>query len=131
MPEFSTYIGVKMVEAKPMNLGDYNRYREWTQPENEDPSREGYLVVYKDGYESWCPKEAFEEANVQLIKDQNDLPILKYFSFEHLPEQLQKISMPFAYLAFKVANMLPVNAETSAGLRKLLEAKDCAVRAKV
>jgi len=56
------YIGVKIIEAELMNLGDYNEYRGWTIPEDEDPAREGYLVVYPDGYESWSPKEIFEEA---------------------------------------------------------------------
>lgn len=57
------YVGVKMVEAKPMNIGDYNMFRGWTIPEDEIPSTEGYLVIYPDGYKSWCPKEQFEEAN--------------------------------------------------------------------
>jgi hypothetical protein len=55
-------------------------------------------------------------------------PILKFFSWEHLPPDLQKVSKPFAELAQEMAKA-PRNAETSAGLRKLLEAKDCAVRA--
>jgi len=56
------YIGVKVIEAEPMNLGDYNKARGWIIPENEDPLREGYRVVYPDGYVSWSPKEIFEEA---------------------------------------------------------------------
>ncbi len=56
------YVGVKVIEAKTMNLGDYNEYRGWKIPDNEDPSREGYLVQYPDGYVSWSPKEIFEEA---------------------------------------------------------------------
>lgn len=56
------YIGTKLIEAEPMNLGDYNKYRGWTIPENENPEREGYLVKYEDGYESWSPKEIFEKA---------------------------------------------------------------------
>lgn len=35
------YIGTKMIEAKPMNRGDYNAYRGWTIPENENPADEG------------------------------------------------------------------------------------------
>lgn len=58
-----TYLGVKIVNARPMNLGEYNKYKGWTIPENEDPATEGYLVVYPDGYISWCPKAQFEEAN--------------------------------------------------------------------
>lgn len=56
------YIGTKMIQAKPMNRGDYNKYRGWQIPADENPEDEGYLVKYKDGYESWSPKEAFEEA---------------------------------------------------------------------
>lgn len=56
------YIGTKMIEAKPMNRGDYNKYRGWTIPKDENPSDEGYLVKYSDGYESWSPKKQFEEA---------------------------------------------------------------------
>lgn len=61
-----TYIAVKMVEAESMNLGDYNTYRGWAQPENEDPTREGYLVKYPDGYQSWSPKEAFDTSHLEL-----------------------------------------------------------------
>lgn len=56
------YIGTKVIEAKEMNRGDYNKYRGWTIPENENPADEGYLVRYSDGYESWSPKKQFEEA---------------------------------------------------------------------
>lgn len=54
--------------------------------------------------------------------------LLRFFEYEHLPPHLQDISAPFAILAQKVANG-PSNAETTTCLRKLLEAKDCAVRA--
>lgn len=60
--EVVRYIGVKVINAKPMTRGDYNDYRGWTIPENENPADEGYLVVYPDGYESWSPKKVFEEA---------------------------------------------------------------------
>lgn len=58
------YIGVKRIEARPMTRGDYNTYRGWQIPADENPADEGYLVKYRDGYESWSPKEAFEEAYV-------------------------------------------------------------------
>lgn len=54
------YIGTKKVEATKMSRGEYNRYRGWTIPENEDPADEGYLVKYSNNYESWSPKDAFE-----------------------------------------------------------------------
>ena len=56
-------------------------------------------------------------------------PIMKYFEYAHLPEKLQAISKPFAELAKQMDETLPDGAEKSAGLRKLLEAKDCFVRA--
>lgn len=56
-------------------------------------------------------------------------PILRYFAFGHLPSPLREVSEPFHDLAHKLAAELPAGPETSAGLRKLLEAKDCAVRA--
>jgi hypothetical protein len=57
------YLGVKIVEAKPMILGDYNNLKGWAIPSDEDPTTEGYIVTYPDGYVSWCPKKQFEEAN--------------------------------------------------------------------
>ena len=62
----NTYIGVKSIEAKEMTLGDYNTYRGWNIPEDEDPARQGYLVKYSDDYESWSPKEVFEAAYLKL-----------------------------------------------------------------
>ena len=57
--------------------------------------------------------------------------MLQFFEYAHLPAFLQDISMPFAELAQHVCKELPSNPERTAGLRKLLEAKDCIVRAKL
>ena len=56
-------------------------------------------------------------------------PIMQYFNYEHLPVKLQEISKPICDIAREYENNLPDSAEKSAGLRKLLEAKDCLVRA--
>lgn len=56
-------------------------------------------------------------------------PILEFFKYEHLPPHLQAVSKPFCELAYLMTESLPDGPEVSAGLRKLLEAKDCAVRA--
>lgn len=53
------------------------------------------------------------------------------FAFAHLPPHLRVISEPFSDLAAQMIHELPDGPELSAGLRKLLEAKDCMVRAKV
>lgn len=53
------------------------------------------------------------------------------FEYKHLPEHLQEISRPFALLAGGMIDKLPDSPELTAGLRKLLEAKDCMVRARL
>jgi hypothetical protein len=55
--------------------------------------------------------------------------VLKFFSYSHLPEKLQAVSKPFCNLAQEVAQRCPESQETTVALRKLLEAKDAAVRA--
>lgn len=63
------------------------------------------------------------------LSDHGEL-LLQFFAFEHLPPHLQEISRPFGELANLIMT-LPRNPERTVALRKLLEAKDCAVRAKV
>lgn len=55
--------------------------------------------------------------------------VLKWFSYDHLSTDLQEVSRPFADLAEEVALNAPGSRETTVALRKLLEAKDAAVRA--
>lgn len=65
-------IGTKLVLAAPMTRAEYNRYRGWELPANENGADDGYLVEYLDGgqpndprhvgYISWSPKEQFENA---------------------------------------------------------------------
>ena len=69
------YIGVKIVYAAPMTRGEYNEYRHWTLPADENADDPGYLIEYPsepgqksnhpphDGYVSWCPKDVFETHN--------------------------------------------------------------------
>lgn len=54
---------------------------------------------------------------------------IKYFEYKHLPPKLQEVSKPIAELAKQIEETLPDGPEKSAGMRKLLEAKDCFVRA--
>ncbi len=58
-------------------------------------------------------------------------PILQFFAYMHLPAHLQAVSAPFGQLAEQIVNTLPDNQERGVALRKLLEAKDAAVRAKL
>ena len=67
-----TYEGTKRVHACPMTRGEYNAYRGWEVPADENPADDGYLVEYLDGgksnhpdhagYISWSPKDVFERA---------------------------------------------------------------------
>jgi hypothetical protein len=53
----------------------------------------------------------------------------QFFEYAHLPTHLAQVSAPFGELASMIIRTLPRNPERTAALRKLLEAKDCAVRA--
>jgi hypothetical protein len=55
-------------------------------------------------------------------------PMLQFFAYEHLPPHLATVSKEFALLAEEIVMTLPRNPERTVALRKLLEAKDCAVR---
>lgn len=60
----------------------------------------------------------------------NTEALLAFFAYEHLPERLQAVSGPFCQLANDVASNEALSGpEVTVCLRKLLEAKDCAVRA--
>jgi len=75
------YVGTKSVLATTMTRGEYNAYRGWTIPENEDENERGYLVEYVDGgkpnddrhagYISWSPADVFEKSyhQTQTPKD--------------------------------------------------------------
>lgn len=54
--------------------------------------------------------------------------MLQFFEYEHLPQHLRAITKPFSDLACSIVSTYPANPERTAGLRKLLEAKDCIVR---
>ena len=55
--------------------------------------------------------------------------LLQFFEYAHLPSYLQAVSKPFGEMARQIEETLPDNPEKTVALRKLLEAKDCAVRA--
>ncbi len=71
------YIGVKLINAKPMNRSDYTAFRRWTLPSNENGEDAGYLVEYVNGgtantekyrgYISWSPREVFDKAYRKCI----------------------------------------------------------------
>jgi hypothetical protein len=66
------YIGVKLINSKPMTRLEYNQFRGWELPADENGADEGFLVEYVDGgkantpeyagYVSWSPADVFERA---------------------------------------------------------------------
>jgi hypothetical protein len=71
-----TYEGTKRLKAVPMTRGDYNAFRGWQQPADEDPEEAGYMVEYLDGgkpnvegfdgYVSWSPADVFERSYKEI-----------------------------------------------------------------
>jgi hypothetical protein len=51
-----------IVDAEPMSFGSWCTSCSKLVPDGADPAKEGYRVIYPDGYVSWCPKDAFEAA---------------------------------------------------------------------
>lgn len=56
---------------------------------------------------------------------------MKFFAYQHLPQALQVVSIPVHNLAVIMEAELLDSEEKEVGMRKLLEAKDCFVRAKL
>lgn len=78
-PDLLTFVGTKVVHAKPMTRGEYNDYRGWTIPANENPTDPGYLVEYagSDAYQSWSPKTVFKQSyeQINLFGEGHAIPI--------------------------------------------------------
>lgn len=60
------YIGFKMIQAEPMNKFAFHTLKTGETTKDFSGDREGYKVVYPDGYISWSPKEVFEKAYMQI-----------------------------------------------------------------
>lgn len=78
LPRGFEYEGTKRLFAWPMTRGEYNLYRGWELPSDEDGSEDGYLVEYLDGgkanddrhqgYISWSPKDVFDRHYHKVIE---------------------------------------------------------------
>lgn len=113
------YIGVKVILAKEMNRKEYNDYRGWELPENENGEDEGFLVEYlnspnsnhplHDGYISWSPKEVFMDAykEVEYLNEINQDYILQphqsrvVSEYNELRDKTEKLSAFFSNPLFK------------------------------
>lgn len=67
-----SYISSKLVKAKPMTRGEYNKYRGWEPPKGEDQTIDGYLVI-QDAHETWIPGCVFKQYYLK-VDDNKNLP---------------------------------------------------------
>lgn len=98
-----TFVGTKMVNATPMTRAEYNDFRGWQLPADENGADEGYLVEYLDGgkpntpqyasYVSWSPKVQFEAAYLHV----GDI--------DHLPPHQQRVIGEKAQLDDRLAKL--------------------------
>ncbi len=57
----------KEVEAEPMSRADYNTYRGWTLPSDENGADKGYILTHASGRESWSPEADFKSDYIELV----------------------------------------------------------------
>ncbi len=103
------YIGLKLVKAEPMNRLDYNEFRGWKLPTDENGSDKGFLIEYLnggqantakyEGYISWSPEAVFENAYlllaeglIELNRDsKEDWQLRTIDEYEALMEKINKL----------------------------------------
>jgi len=129
------YIGTKVVKAKPMTRQEYNDFRGWELPEDENGADEGYLVEYVDGgtantkeyqgYVSWSPADVFKRAYRQTVDFGDAIAALKagckvarrgwngkglWLELQS-PDADSKMTLPYVYLNY------PADAQNTPGAR--------------
>ena len=68
----SLYVGAKIIHGEPMNYGEYAEKKQLVFRVDE-ADKPGYMVTYPDGYVSWSPKAAFENAYRLVTPGEIDL----------------------------------------------------------
>ncbi len=77
------YILIKQVKARQMSRGNYNHYRGWVIPEDENPDDDGYLVKNSDVHENWMPSDeflAYRKLGIQhlLLKGSREFTLVEF-----------------------------------------------------
>lgn len=96
----------------------------WTALQNA-----GEAAAASENLYQFSPEVTMEEAVIRTDATLSKNQIMQFFAYSHLPPHLQRVSRPFALLAQEMDQNMPDGPEKSTGLRKLLESKDCMVRA--
>lgn len=121
------YIGTKEINAIPMNRKEYNDFRGWELPSDENGADEGYLVEYVDGgkantpqyagYVSWSPKDVFEKAYKVA-----DTPLDRmYIEYNELMDKYNKLVL---FLGCKDAIHVAGNIQVALMERQMIQMKD-------
>jgi hypothetical protein len=117
------HIGVKEIKAKPMTRGEHSISKGFDKVLNGNAEDEGYQVIYKDGYESWSPKDVFEEAYrettgltfglaVEALK-LGKIVSRKGWNGKNMyleiqkPDVHSKMSLPYIYMSTACSNLVP------------------------
>ena len=61
-----TYTGLTQVQAESLSRGGYYQYQGWTVPAHVDPSEDGFMVVYPDGFRYWSPADTFNKEFIEV-----------------------------------------------------------------
>jgi len=99
MEQSPLFISHKKVKRCPMDRADYNIYRGWELPKDEDGSDDGYLVEYLDGgkpnhpehsgYISWSPKEQFDHGYTQVLEEYQERVVVEK---QNLDDKIVKLN---------------------------------------
>ena len=117
------YVGVKVVEAEPMTVAEAVNIIPDLRTGGRDSGEFGYLVKYDTGYRSWCPKQAFEEANRRIdnmtfghalemmrkgasVARQNWNGPDQYLEMQR-PDEHSKMSLPYIYICTVQGDLVP------------------------
>lgn len=69
--QFKSFIGSKIIKARPMTHFDFLKLKGKEIPDHEDQN--GYLVEYQNNYQSWSPKNIFDNAYREILPSEKDL----------------------------------------------------------
>lgn len=110
------YLGVKVIEATPMTRGDYNIFRGWKLPTDENGTDDGYKVIYNnDGipHISWSPKEVFEKSYMKIGDNKIDNETFDNFIAEEIVGTQEIFGKPTTFMHVKLVNGMVISDMTT------------------
>ena len=127
--QMTTYIGTKVVYAQPMKKSDYNSYRGWETPSNENSEEEGYLVEYAptpgvqsnpnhpnhENYISWSPKDVFEASYEEYVESDGSMCFAEALAFVQEGAKISRKGWngKGMYIYYVPANSYPAQTEVA------------------